>query len=200
MLIMILIGIVIGAFLFFGMVNLNIVQSEPQITGTVVLRELESASSLITTRYNYSKVGKYENSLELNGWSIPLTGKYFILTYDGQVLLGCDLEKADVDVNTLSKTITVTLDPVEILSNTIDENSIEVYDESKNIFNPISVDDYKTFATSQKDLIEKEIREKPIYEEAAANTKEAVEKILGLTDGIHDTYKVNVQFREGADS
>lgn len=66
-----LIGVIAGAFLFFGAVNLNIVQSQPEVTGKVVLRELESASSLITTRYNYSKVGKYENSLEINGWSIP---------------------------------------------------------------------------------------------------------------------------------
>lgn len=193
-----LIGVIAGAFLFFGAVNLNIVQSEPEVTGKVVLRELESASSLISTRYNYSKVGKYENSLEINGWNIPLTDKFFILTYDGEALLGCDLETAEVDVNKGAQVITLTLDPVKILSNTIDEKSIEVYDESKNIFNPISVNDYKVFAQKQKEAVEDEIRSKPVFEEASANTVDAVTKILGLTDGIRDTYTVKVEFREGA--
>ncbi|WP_294729848.1 DUF4230 domain-containing protein [uncultured Faecalibaculum sp.] len=194
-----LIGVIAGAFLFFGAVNLNIVQSQPEVTGKVVLRELESASSLITTRYNYSKVGKYENSLEINGWSIPLTDKFFILTYDGQALLGCDLDTAQVDVNKSAKTITVTLDPVKILSSSIDEKSIEVYDESKNLFNPISVNDYKEFASRQKEAVEEEIRSKPVFEEAKENTVKAITEILGLTDGIRDVYTVQVEFREGAE-
>ena len=193
-----LIGVVAGAFLFFGAVNLNIVQSQPEVTGKVVLRELESASSLITTRYNYSRVGKYENSLEINGWSIPLTDKFFILTYDGQALLGCDLDTAEVNVDQAKKVITITLDPVKILSNSIDEKSIEVYDESKNLFNPISVNDYKVFAEKQKEDVEKEIRSKPVFEEAQTNTEQAVKDILGLTEGIRDVYNVNVEFREGA--
>lgn len=194
-----LIGVIAGAFLFFGAVNLNIVQSQPEVTGKVVLQELESASSLITTRYNYSKVGKYENSLEINGWSIPLTDKFFILTYDGQALLGCDLDTAQVDVNKSAKTITVTLDPVKILSSSIDEKSIEVYDESKNLFNPISVNDYKEFASRQKEAVEEEIRSKPVFEEAKENTVKAITEILGLTDGIRDVYTVQVEFREGAE-
>ncbi len=194
-----LIGVIAGAFLFFGAVNLNIVQSQPEVTGKVVLRELESASSLITTRYNYSKVGKYENSLEINGWSIPLTDKFFILTYDGQALLGCDLDTAQVDVNKSAKTITVTLDPVKILSSSIDEKSIEVYDESKNLFNPISVNDYKEFASRQKEAVKEEIRSKPVFEEAKENTVKAITEILGLTDGIRDVYTVQVEFREGAE-
>ena len=194
-----LIGVIAGAFLFFGAVNLNIVQSQPEVTGKVVLRELESASSLITTRYNYSKVGKYENSLEINGWSIPLTDKFFILTYDGQALLGCDLDTAQVDVNKSAKTITVTLDPVKILSSSIDEKSIEVYDESKNLFNPISVNDYKEFASRQKEAVEEEIRSTPVFEEAKENTVKAITEILGLTDGIRDVYTVQVEFREGAE-
>ncbi|WP_370807359.1 DUF4230 domain-containing protein [Faecalibacillus intestinalis] len=39
----------------------------------------------------------------------------------------------------------------KILSHEIDENSIEVYDESSNIFNQISINDYKSFATKEKE-------------------------------------------------
>ncbi len=128
-----------------------------------------------------------------------LTDKFFILTYDGQALLGCDLDTAQVDVNKSAKTITVTLDPVKILSSSIDEKSIEVYDESKNLFNPISVNDYKEFASRQKEAVEEEIRSKPVFEEAKENTVKAITEILGLTDGIRDVYTVQVEFREGAE-
>ncbi|MFQ9072878.1 MAG: hypothetical protein ACLR43_09220 [Faecalibacillus faecis] len=40
--------------------------------------------------------------------------------------------------------------------NEIDENSIEVYDESKNVFNPISINDYATFAKKQKEMVAEE--------------------------------------------
>ena len=56
-------------------------QTEPEITSTLIQNRIEQASDLVTTKYHYTKVGKFENSLNLNGWSIPLTNKYFILTY-----------------------------------------------------------------------------------------------------------------------
>lgn len=88
---------------------------------------------------------------------------------------------------------------MKILSSSIDEKSIEVYDESKNLFNPISVNDYKEFASRQKEAVEEEIRSKPVFEEAKENTVKAITEILGLTDGIRDVYTVQVEFREGAE-
>ena len=70
------------------------------------------------------------------------------LTYEGEVQLGIDLTKADIAVR--GDTIAITLPPVEVLSNAIDEKSIEVYNESKNVFNPISVNDYKELRSSKK--------------------------------------------------
>ena len=59
-------------------------QTEPEITSTLIQNRIEQASDLVTTKYHYAKVGKFENSLSLNGWSIPLTNKYFILTFEGE--------------------------------------------------------------------------------------------------------------------
>ena len=191
---MLVVGILIGAFLFFGMVNLNIGQSEPKVTQTTVLEQLQSASDLITTDYHYSKVGRYENSLEINGWSIPLTNKYFILTYEGEVQLGIDLTKADIAVR--GDTIAITLPPVEVLSNAIDEKSIEVYNESKNVFNPISVNDYKEFAIQQKEAVDKELEEKNYYEIAKENTIKSISQLLNMSDAIRDQYKLDIKFKD----
>lgn len=45
-------------------------QTEPEITSTLIQNRIEQASGLVTTKYHYTKVGKFENSLNLNGWSI----------------------------------------------------------------------------------------------------------------------------------
>lgn len=174
--------------------NWSVGPGESKVTQTTVKEQLVSASDLITTKYHYSNVGRYENSLEINGWSIPLTDKYFILTYEGEALLGVDMSAADVNI--AGNTISIELPPIEILSNSIDEKSIEVYNESKNIFNPISVNDYKEFVTKEKESIEKEIKEKNIYETAQQQAVESIQQILDLSAPIKENYTVDVKFKD----
>ena len=181
-LLVLLIGLVAGGAAIFFLSNDD---KEPEITRTILLERLEKASELITTKYYYSEVGEFEKSLDLNGWDIPLTKKHFILTYEGVVDLGVDLSKAKTEIK--KDTIYFEFPDIEILNNTIDESSIEIYDESKNVFNPISINDYKNFAVDQKKRIEKDLQTKKIYEEAKKNTIEAIQNLF-------IDYKVDVQF------
>ena len=89
-------------------------QTEPEITSTLIQNRIEQASDLVTTKYHYAQVGKFENSLSLNGWSIPLTNKYFILTFEGEIQLGTDLSKANVEIN--DSTIHVTVNKPTVLA------------------------------------------------------------------------------------
>lgn len=141
----------------------------------------------------YTEVGKFENSLNLNGWSIPLTNKYFILTFEGEIQLGTDLSKANVEIN--DSTIHVTVDKPAVISNSIDESSIEVYDETKNIFNPISVSDYKAFALEQKDKALSEAKEKGLMKTAQENTKKSIKEIVSIIPDTDD-YNIEVTFKE----
>lgn len=168
-------------------------QTEPEITSTLIQNRIEQASDLVTTKYHYTKVGKFENSLNLNGWSIPLTNKYFILTFEGEIQLGTDLSKANVEIN--DSTIHVTVDKPAVISNSIDESSIEVYDETKNIFNPISVSDYKAFALEQKDKALSEAKEKGLMKTAQENTKKSIKEIISIIPDTDD-YNIEVTFKE----
>lgn len=168
-------------------------QTEPKITSTLIQNRIEQASNLVTTKYHYTKVGKFENSLNLNGWSIPLTNKYFILTFEGEIQLGTDLSKANVEIN--DSTIHVTVDKPAVISNSIDESSIEVYDETKNIFNPISVSDYKAFALEQKDKALSEAKEKGLIKTAQENTKKSIKEIVSIIPDTDD-YTIEVTFKE----
>lgn len=175
-----------------GMFFMNI-QTEPEITSTLIQNRIEQASNLVTTKYHYTKVGKFENSLNLNGWSIPLTNKYFILTFEGEIQLGTDLSKTNVEIN--DSTIHVTVDKPAVISNSIDESSIEVYDETKNIFNPISVSDYKAFALEQKDKALSEAKEKGLMKTAQENTKKSIKEIVSIIPDTDD-YTIEVTFKE----
>ena len=168
-------------------------QTQPEITSTLIQNRIEQASDLVTTKYHYTKVGKFENSLNLNGWSIPLTNKYFILTFEGEIQLGTDLSKANVEIN--DSTILITVDKPVVISNSIDESSIEVYDETKNIFNPISVSDYKSFAVEQKDKALSEAKEKGLMQTAQENTKKSIKQIISIIPDTDD-YNIEVTFKE----
>ena len=168
-------------------------QTEPEITSTLIQNRIEQASDLVTTKYHYTKVGKFENSLNLNGWSIPLTNKYFILTFEGEIQLGTDLSKANVEIN--DSTIYATVNKPTVLSNSIDESSIEVYDETKNIFNPISVSDYKAFAVEQKEKALSEAKKKGLMKTAQKNTEKSIKEIISIIPDTDD-YTIEVTFKE----
>lgn len=168
-------------------------QTEPEITSTLIQNRIEQASDLVTTKYHYTKVGKFENSLNLNGWSIPLTNKYFILTFEGEIQLGTDLSKANIEIS--DSTIHVTVDKPTVISNSIDESSIEVYDETKNIFNPISVSDYKAFAVKQKEKALSDAKKKGLMKTAQENTKKSIKQIISIIPDTDD-YNIEVTFKE----
>ena len=168
-------------------------QTEPEITSTLIQNRIEQASDLVTTKYHYTKVGKFENSLNLNGWSIPLTNKYFILTFEGEIQLGTDLSKANIEIS--DSTIHVTVDKPTVISNLIDESSIEVYDETKNIFNPISVSDYKAFAVEQKEKALSEAKKKGLMKTAQKNTEKSIKEIISIIPDTDD-YTIEVTFKE----
>ena len=183
-LLVLLVGLVVGGTTIFF---LSSDDKEPEISRTIILERLEKASELITTKYYYSEVGDFEKSLDLNGWDIPLTKKFFILTYEGVVDLGVDLSQAKTEIK--GDTISFELPEIQILNNTIDESSIQIYDESKNVFNPISIEDYKKFAVDQKKRIEKDLQTKKVYEEAKKNTTLAIQNLF-------PDYEVVVHFKK----
>nr|WP_270399172.1 DUF4230 domain-containing protein [Longicatena caecimuris] len=182
------------ALIFFAGMKFADRNSEPEISSTALAQQLQEVNELAVLDYNYTKVGKFENSLKLNGWSIPLTKKSFLLTYAGRIQAGVDMSAMEVNVK--GKKILVTLPEVRILNNVLDEKSIEVYDETKIIFNPISINDYKTFATKQKERVEDEAIENGLLSEAATKAQSTIRKFLQMIPEIKDDYTIEVTFKK----
>ena len=67
--------------------------------------------------------------------------------------------------------------------------------ETKNIFNPISVSDYKAFALEQKDKALSEAKEKGLMKTAQENTKKSIKEIVSIIPDTDD-YTIEVTFKE----
>lgn len=192
-----MIGFVIGAILillasFGGCFAFSQAEENTKITSTQLKSSLEQASDLITTKYYYSQIGKFENSYELNGWSIPFTEKNFILTYQGEAQLG--FKTSDLEVNVNGNKISVKCPPIEVLSNSIPSESVEVYDQSYNIFNQVSVDDYLQFETEQKALAVERMQTTGVFEQAQKDARTAIIQLLNMVPEIQEAYAIDVEF------
>ena len=136
-----------------------------------------------------TNMAQFESSNDFYGVKIPFTTKSFILTYDGTVKAGVDLDGAEVSVS--GTTVTITLPEAEILSHEIDEDSMEVFDEKTSIFNPFTVEDFTSFQSDQKAAMEEKALSRGLLAEARAKAVSSVEQLFAAA--LPDTYTVTVQ-------
>ena len=179
--------IVLVIAIFFAGVHYASGSNNDKITSTTIKNQLTEINELALYSYDYSKVGKFSNKLSFNGWKIPLTQKTFIITYDGSIKAGIDLKQAKISID--SEQLNITLPAAKILSHEI---SIEVYDESSNIFNQISINDYKSFATKEKKKNEKEAISNGILEKSKTKAEQTLTTYLQAIPEIKDHYKLNI--------
>lgn len=163
---------------------------EAEVTSTTIKNQLIEINELAVYSYEYSKVGKFSDNLTFNGWDIPLTQKSFLITYNGILKAGIDFNNAKVAIN--GETINITIPESKVLSHEIDENSIEVYDETNNVFNQISVNDYKTFATKEKSKTEEEAIADGLLDKANGRVKEVLTTYLQSVFDNKGNYKINI--------
>nr|WP_256477994.1 DUF4230 domain-containing protein [Corynebacterium stercoris] len=124
--------------------------------------------------YVYSNVGSYDKEgLTLRGFEVPFTGRNFLVTYDGTVSAGVrDVTRIVVDIDDLSRTITVRVPKVEVLSSTIDSSSVTVHDQSMNPLNQVRVDDVTRFISEQERLAQEKAVERGLLDRASARVEE----------------------------
>ncbi|MEW4353446.1 DUF4230 domain-containing protein [Streptococcus pneumoniae] len=161
---------------------------QTQITSSLIKNRLEGAKELVTTKYYYTNVGSFENHQDFYGWKVPFTTKKFILSYDGVIHAGIDLDEMTVEVK--GKTIQLTLPEAKILSHEIDDSSIKVFDEKNSIFNNIQIEDYTSFAKGQKEKLEKEAIEKGLYTKTVEDAETALKDLLFASLDIDKSYQI----------
>lgn len=186
--IILLIGLALFAAFFYGKKQMRS-EMEPEITSSLIYNKLVSAKELTTLKYHYTNMGHFENQNTFYGYKVPFTSKEFIVSYEGLINAGIDLNKMKVNVG--DKSIEVRLPAAEILSHEIYEDSLKVYDERESIFNRIDIEDYNDFSKDQKSEIEKKAIKKGLLKEADEESKRAIEEIL-MGDTILSKYDIKI--------
>ena len=186
--IILLVGLALFAAFFYGKKQMRS-EMEPEITSSLIYNKLVSAKELTTLKYHYTNMGHFENQNTFYGYKVPFTSKEFIVSYEGLINAGIDLNKMKVDVG--DKSIEVRIPAAEILSHEIYEDSLKVYDERESIFNRIDIEDYNDFSKDQKSEIEKKAIKKGLLKEADEESKRAIEEIL-MGDTILSKYDIKI--------
>jgi len=181
--------IIVIACVFFFVGKLWPSGEEPtKMTSDLLSQQIQGISELATVEYNYTNMGKFENQATFYGWKVPFTTKSFIISYDGKIKAGIDMSQVEVKIS--GKTITVSVPQSQILSHEIDEESIEVFDETKNIFNQISITDYNQFAIDQKDKMEENVIEKGLLDEAQDKVETVITSFIKSSYQLSDEYEI----------
>ena len=174
---------------FFAGKKVMKAEMEPDITATLIFNKLVSSKELTTLKYHYTNMGQFENQNTFYGYKIPFTSKKFIVSYDGLINAGVDLEKMKVELH--DKSIEIKIPPAKILSHEIYEDSLKVFDERESIFNRINIEDYNNFSKDQKKEVENNAIKRGLLKEADEESKKAIEEII-LGDTILSEYKIKV--------
>lgn len=158
-----------------------------EVNIALINTEIRDIGELATVEYLYTDAGKFESPAELFGKEIPLsfTTKSFIAKWDGIIKAGVEVDKITAEVKKERKEIVVHIPKAKILSHEIDNESIETLDEKNGLFNPIKVDDVRTFDAITKDAMEERAIENGLLEKAFENAKEIIYKII-YTDAVEE--------------
>lgn len=179
--------IVVIAAVFFVVGKVWPSGEEPtKMTSDLLSQQIQSISELATVEYSYTNMGKFENQATFYGWNVPFTTKSFIISYDGKIKAGIDMSQVEVKIN--NNKIIVNVPQAKILSHEIDEKSIEVFDETHNIFNQISITDYNQFALDQKVNMENKVLEKGLIQEAQDKAQSSIQTFIQSSNHLSEEY------------
>lgn len=184
--------LVLGCALFFGGMLKMKKDMTPKMTTDLINNRLEEAKELTTLKYHYTNMGQFENQNDFYGWKVPFTTKSFIVSYDGTIHAGVNLEKAVVGFG--NNRIDIQIPNSTILSHEIDEESLKVFLEKDTIFNPIKIEDYNDFATDQKKVVEEKAIKNGLLTEANEKAEKTIKELLKLDDLFKD-YEIKIYFK-----
>lgn len=184
--------LVLGCALFFGGMLKMKKDMTPKMTTDLINNRLEEAKELTTLKYHYTNMGQFENQNDFYGWKVPFTTKSFIVSYDGTIHAGVNLEKAVVGFG--NNRIDIQIPNSTVLSHEIDEESLKVFLEKDTIFNPIKIEDYNDFAKDQKKVVEEKAIKNGLLTEANEKAEKTIKELLKLDDLFKD-YEIKIYFK-----
>ena len=163
-----------------------------EISSKMTRLRLEDLGEFATQAGYFTTVQVIKDSATLFGKTVPFTTSKYIFSYDGTVKAGLDFSQVNIDVNALTSAITVTAPLPHILSTEVDEDSLVIYDESRNIFTPLTLDDVKLSRTAMIEEVKTQAIDNNLLENARVNAEVWIKMFLQTA---YDPNEYSVTFK-----
>ena len=171
-----LLMLALALVLAFMLYRTKYAQSRQLYDSSVIMEKISYDKELSLVKYSYSGVISFTDYLRFINLQVPMTEKSFLIKYTGYVKAGIDVSKTTVSVK--GKTVKIGL-PIPVIQETvIDEKSLQVYDESMNILNPIKVADYQKAIVAEQDKIKQDALAKGILTESSDQAHKFITSLL----------------------
>lgn len=158
------------------LINKNSKEEVVSYDSTTVFTKISHIQELSTVKYNYTGVIGYKDAMKIFKMNIPLTEKYFLVKYNGYLKAGVEFDR--IVVNVENEKVHVSIPRARIFDIVIDENSVTVYNESDNAFNPIKISDYNQALAKEKDTMRKGAIKQGILRDANQHAELAIKSLL----------------------
>lgn len=153
-----------------------------EITAVTVERRLDAIGELATYSMAYSGTTEAESTRKIFGVDIPGTRNSVKIAYSGTVKVGYEVADIQIRVDADAGVIHVKLPEVKVISNAIDENSLQ-YQQRNNILNPIKGDMAAVYLDQVRAAELKEAEGMGLYEKAEENARRIIAENLAVFEG-----------------
>ena len=171
-----LLMLALALVLAFMLYRTKYAQNRQLYDSSVIMEKISYVKELSLVKYSYSGVISFTDYLRFINLQVPMTEKSFLIKYTGYVKAGIDVSKTTVSVK--GKTVKIGLPKPVIQETVIDEKSLQVYDESMNILNPIKVADYQKAIVAEQNKIKQDALAKGILTESSDQAHKFITSLL----------------------
>ena len=172
-----------GAFFLHQWTNNE--RTERVVEATVMLEKVRQVCKLVTLEGQFSELYNEDNYREVTLY-LPIPTKWrfnksAIIQVEGTVLVGYDLKKVSITVDSLERTVTLNnLPQPEILA--VDHN-LTYRNLEESFFNSFSPEDYTQLNRNAKEVLSKQANESGLLEDAKVQGLQLLEGLGYLVEG-----------------
>lgn len=125
-----------------------------------IREEIKQISEYAAYEFNYTSILYLSGKNNFYGFQLPGTGNRFIATIDGTIKIGIKCDNVALEQETGKDgqvtAVNISVPHSEILDNYPISDTLTVYDEKNNIFNPVTPEDYnELLSDAQKEEAKK---------------------------------------------
>ncbi|MBQ6374349.1 MAG: DUF4230 domain-containing protein [Clostridia bacterium] len=157
----------------------------------------KNIGELATQAAYFTSVQDISKTRTVLGINVPFTTSKYIFSYDGTIKAGLDFEAIELVADDATKTLTVRLPEAGILSTEIDTDSLKIYDERKNVFSPLKLDNINESLAKLKQEAQASAIENGILDNAVENAKVLIRGFLSSAYDL-DVWTVDFSMNEEA--